>query len=190
MTDSDSDLSEIFDKFRNSPLAAHAQAIGYLCIIWGWLELSVNTFLCTLTGMDTDDAAAALVYNMDFRNKLKALLTLGFVRKPSDEKPSNEWYSNLESVVNEIDNDLRPERNRMVHDSWHPGEDDVLRITHNAKVAREQAFKMSLQFGTGKLVSAPEIYALSIRILAAQGKLLTYLGEYDSAQQSLPEKPA
>lgn len=185
MTDPDSDLSKIFDTFRNSPLAAHAQAIGYLCIIWSWLELSVNALLCTLAEMDTFDASAALVQNMSFRDKLAALRTLGFVRKPSDE-----WYSNLESAVNEIDNDLRPERNRMVHDSWHPGEDDMLRVTHSAKVIREQAHKMALQYGTGKLVSAPEISALSIRILAAQGALLKYLGEHDLARRPSPEKPA
>src|SRR3546814_2313559 len=60
------------------------------------------------------DASASIVNNMDMRDKIKGLLALGFLKKPSDD-----WYNELKTTINEIDNDLRPERNRMIHDSWH-----------------------------------------------------------------------
>src|SRR3546814_17474159 len=112
------------------------------------------------------DASASIVNNMDMRDKIKGLLALGFLKKPSDD-----WYNELKTTINEIDNDLRPERNRMIHDSWHNTGDEAFRLTTYAKVSHVQARELALHFGEGKPIGPSDIWVLYIKVLRAAGHL-------------------
>ena len=172
------DVADLLKKIKAAPFADHAQWIGYLCIAWNWLDLEIDAILFALMGSDDESATAAVIYNMDQRDKIRAVLALGFIKKPSDD-----WYAELRSVVNEIDNNLRNERNRMVHDVWRFDGQDIFRLTKYAKVAHEQARKLAIIFGEGKPVSPADLSSLVIRILAAGGHLDELTERYRAAQQ-------
>ncbi len=99
-----------FDK----QLEEHAKAIGFVCIHWTRLEQITDTTLAVLLKLPMDSIEAhCIMVEMDFRQKLKSLKHIAFAKKPSEE-----WFANLEKLVNYIDNDLRSARNRYVHDIW------------------------------------------------------------------------
>ena len=171
------DLFESLKKAKNTPLGQIADNLGYLCLSWSWLELEINGILCTLMQPCDLETAASVVNNMDMRDKFKALLAVGFVKKPSEE-----WYMELKTLVDQIDNDLRPQRNRMVHDSWHNAGDEAFRLTTYAKVSYVQARELALHFGEGKITKPVDIWVLFIQVLAAGGHLDDLLGQYNAAQ--------
>jgi hypothetical protein len=176
------DQSLSFDKFKDTPLAKIAEELGYLCLSWSWLDSSINSMLRALIDSPDEETSAAIANNMDMRNSCRAILALGFLKKPTDA-----WYSELQKLVNEIDNDLRVERNRMVHDSWHNTGEEAFRLTTYAKISKVQARESALHFGEGKIVSPGQIRALCFRIFAAGGHLADLLDRY--AEPS-PDKDA
>ena len=179
-----SELSDIFDSLEQSPLANHAKYIGYLCVTWSRLEGTVDALLSVLMNLDDINASAAVIYNMDFRDKLKAARALGYLNKPTDD-----WYAELEKLINEIDNDLRPERNRMVHDICIDSGDEIFRIANHAKVVREQARKLKLSYGHGKPTPLSDVMTLVVKVLAVCGHILKLLDEHPNTSRSLSDKP-
>ncbi len=180
------DLFETLKKAKDTPLGQIADKLGYLCLAWSWLELEINAMLCTLMQPSDLETAASVVNNMDMRDKVKALLAVGFVKKPSDD-----WYTELKTLVDQIDNDLRPQRNRMVHDSWHNAGDEAFRLTTYAKVSYVQARELALHFGEGKLTTPVDIGVLFIKVLAAGGHLDDLLDQYIAAKaQPSPDTSA
>lgn len=181
------DLFEAFRKLKSTPLGQIADSLGFLCMAWSWLEREVDSLLLTLLHPADEKAAAAVIYNMDMRDKLKAALAAGFSKKPSDE-----WYSELRSIITEIDNDLRLERNRMVHDSWHHTGDEIFRLTTYVRVSYEQAKKLVIHFGEGKTITPADVDVLMFGIMAASGQIDDLIGRYRRQETPLPspEKPA
>lgn len=178
-----SKVAEILNTLNQSPLAEHAKYIGHLCLVWSWLEGAVDTLLYVLMESDEADAPTILIYNMDFRDKLSAARALGYLKKPNDE-----WYAELQKLINEIDNELRPARNRMVHDIWLSSGDEVVRITKHAKVVREQARKIRLSFGEGKPMPQSDVSVLVIKVLAACGHMLALQGQHPNTERLLAEE--
>lgn len=170
------DLYETYKLMKKSPLGEIADHLGFLCMAWSWLELEINAALLIILQPAEETTTAAVIYNMDFRDKLKAILAAGFTKKPSDE-----WFAELKTLIDEVDNDLRNERNRMVHDSWHWGGDDIFRVTTHAKVAHEQAKKLSIYFGEGKTMKPSDIFVLIVRVFAAGGHIDDLMARYRAA---------
>ena len=106
-------MSIIADPF-SPELREHAEAIGYVCINWSWLEFVVECVLSEFINMPADKPEALIVTSIiDFGKKLEVIKAIGFIRKPSTR-----WFAEWEGLINHIDNSLRPERNRYVHDLW------------------------------------------------------------------------
>jgi hypothetical protein len=144
-------------------LEAHAQEIGRLCIYWSELELYVTLFLIDLLDIEDKTSKNVIAGLLDFRAKLQALPPMGFARRPSDT-----WYASLEKVVNHIDNDLRPERNRMIHDTWTgPTEGSSLRMQLSAKVVNAQSRTKVLKLAVTKQVKSEDIGRLYEQVIAA-----------------------
>ncbi|MGA7264382.1 MAG: hypothetical protein WA709_07980 [Stellaceae bacterium] len=87
-----------------------AEALGWLVMGWGSLERDIGTLLLKLIGTKF---VYEITGNMDFREKLAVIKSVGF-----EIMPSPEWFDELEQTTKEIDQKLRPERNRMIHDLW------------------------------------------------------------------------
>src|SRR5437868_5536297 len=90
-----------------------ARAIGYVSIGWGQLEESINGLFAILVPLQNDEAGQAIVGNVDLRSKMKMISALAFIRKPNIE-----WFEVVTDALDYIDNDLRPRRNRVIHDVW------------------------------------------------------------------------
>ena len=111
----------------------HATALGLACIAWSTLESVVNEFLGLLIPLEPGDTERIVTSNIDFRAKLEMLVHLGFMEKYKDL-----WFLELQTLINKIDNELRPERNRYVHDTWRldlqKAEPSITRSTKDAKL--------------------------------------------------------
>jgi hypothetical protein len=153
-------------------LDEHAQALGHVCIGWGQLELTLNMLLSSLLFADppgnppTGDQvkiSQCISANADIREKIRMALAIGYLRRPDDV-----WFEKLKEVLDRIDNELRPERNRVIHDVWmvsiSGSEHDIIRRRIQTRVKRPQASQSTLETEQTTIVAADEIWALSDRI--------------------------
>jgi hypothetical protein len=121
---------------HRDPLEPYALAVGRLCHAWAELELAVSGLFGVVAGMGIDPALATMIDCLDFRDRIKAT-RIGAVA--TSEAPP-EWAEELVEALNYIDNDLRPMRNRYVHDLWRSHDDgSVLRLTAAPALYRAQA---------------------------------------------------
>jgi hypothetical protein len=69
----DQTLDELIDDFKNLSTSDHAHAIGHLCLQWSILENVTGIFLSILLEIDGTPLRAAVVNNIDQRDKWKML---------------------------------------------------------------------------------------------------------------------
>lgn len=112
----------------------HARAIGYICAHWAWLEKLLALFLEYYIPLDLK-VSGAVTANIDFREKIQIALTVGYLHRKSDE-----WFSDLRELLNYIDNELRPLRNRLIHDEWDYYGDAVWRRQFKTRFIKRQSF--------------------------------------------------
>ncbi|TGP59554.1 hypothetical protein EN868_11215 [Mesorhizobium sp. M2D.F.Ca.ET.225.01.1.1] len=164
---------------RERQLKKHSAQIGRMCTLWSSLELDVAVFLTIIVSFPDAPSKNALMGLMEFRDKLHALLALGF-----DKKPDDGWYDELADVINQINNPIRLERNRMVHDFWYSfspevGDAEIKRVQIKPKVVNVQSRTKRLVLADMKPVSATEIAQLCDKIIDAHAKLLVLQHRYE-----------
>ena len=151
---------------RIKAIDEHARAIGYLCIFWAALEHGVNSTLQTLTPLEPGAVSDSITANADIHEKLRMLKAIGFIRKPT-----NAWFGQLEKVTKEIDDKLRLERNRYIHDLW-MGFSPVIRRTRKTSIKRPQSRKEpTLSTYEDTTVEAAKIWQFVDAISDAQVRL-------------------
>ncbi len=184
----DSDLHKILDDLRKLPWREQAEEVGVVCILWTKLELLIDILLLGLLESTCETTASVIVTTMDFREKIAAIKVIGFKKKPSDE-----WFSKLDDALKTIDEELRPERNRYIHDYWLaadtavPGE-PILRLQHKTKLVKPQARQIAIQYHSAKQISVGEIMAFQVRVLSSTGKLME-LSAQSGMSYSFPPPP-
>jgi hypothetical protein len=180
-------LTEVLRTLRNNPFSDHARCVGMVTILWSRLELQADALLAALMGLVDSAVTVGTIATLDFRQKLSLCKYLGF-----EKKISPEWYAELEAICNEIDNDIRPDRNRCVHDYWLASENNVVQLTVQIKIFRSQARKIASQAYKARQVTIAELNALQVRLLAATGKIGLLTSRYYShvkvtSPSSLPD---
>jgi hypothetical protein len=164
----------ITDPF-NPDLKEHAEAIGYVCVNWSWLEFIVECVLSEFLDMPADKPEAHIVTSsIDFRKKLDVIKAIGFMRKPSTQ-----WFAQWEGLINHIDNSLRPERNRYVHDLWRkePDRPNPSRISSQVKLVTPKArAERILQTSETVEVDIKEVRNLAAAIRDAAVSMVRLLG--------------
>jgi hypothetical protein len=98
-------------------LHEHARALGYVIITWGYLQSSIAELLKALLPIQDNIAKNILSGNIDERDQIKIIRELGWYCFNSFKNEHNQ-YDGFSELLNTIDNDLRPKRNRFVHDLW------------------------------------------------------------------------
>jgi hypothetical protein len=141
----------------------HAHAIGYVCITWAILETELDKLLSALAPLEPGEPGESVLGNSNIRDKVKMLKALGFIRKPVDD-----WYNDLEKVLNLIDQDLRIARNQYIHDLWinqvifvpdgQTVEPQVAKRTRGAKVINVQSRTRKLALFKDVPTKADEIW--------------------------------
>ncbi|RWG00007.1 hypothetical protein [Mesorhizobium sp.] len=93
-----------------------AYQIGVLCVVWGGVEHLLNALLAHHLDVKDVSYTEIIMGNLDLKRKLAILKPLALI----NEKPNR--YMRLEAALDFIDNTMRPERNKYVHDlSLHAG---------------------------------------------------------------------
>jgi hypothetical protein len=117
-----------------------AKALGYICIQWGRLEVILSEFIELLTPLEEGDISNSITANMDIRTKIQTIKALAYIRKPSEE-----WFQKMVILLDYIDNNLRPRRNRVIHDAFFRPKGKIVRRMHQIKFEKPQAFQLALR---------------------------------------------
>ncbi len=91
------------------------------------------------------------------------LRAIAYIRRVDDE-----WFHELNEVLNKIDSDLRERRNRFTHDTWFRLKGLSHRRRKYAKIKRPQAFALEIATEEKVLVKMAEVWSLGQEILEAQ----------------------
>jgi hypothetical protein len=138
---------------------ALSKIIGKVCIYFGRLEESLSEFIELLTPLEPGDISRSITSEMDIRSKIQTIRALAYIRKPSEE-----WFSNMMLLMDYIDNDLRPRRNRYIHDGWYLSKGSLLRRTNKIKILKPQSFQLQLQTRTEVIAKIPELKKLETEL--------------------------
>jgi hypothetical protein len=159
----DMEATERAIRSRVKDMAPHATEIGKVCVAWSYLELDLTLFLHDLCGISNAQVNNVLLGIIDLREKIKALTALGFAMRPNDE-----WYALLSKSLNYIDSDLRPKRNRLVHDFWvnMPDFTTILRMQFVQKIVNVQSRTKELRLAESTVVTPDAITAIHDDIVA------------------------
>jgi len=163
-----------FDASSIPQFEEHATAIGYICLYWAHLEQVLNAMLELLIPMHDRDVSRCLTSNIDFREKIQVAIGLGYMRKARED-----WFDALQKQLNYIDNDLRPERNRTIHDTWDWRGPEIIRRQYATKLSRPQARQPQvLTVEIAKPVPIGELWGLAFKIFDASSELSALNNEY------------
>lgn len=156
----------------------HARAIGFLCIHWASLELELDGWISALIPLEPGPAGDCVRNAWDMRDKIGVAKNLAFVRA-HDPK----WFDSVKTNLDHLDNTLRVERNRMVHDLWliEGFPDSVGRYARKAVLTRPKAGQFQLSTSELTRVSADDIVKVTNRIIRMSGTLLKLRSEYMTA---------
>jgi hypothetical protein len=180
---------EIWQSIRHRSMDELAQEIGRMCLYWSELETTVSLFLLKLCDIPDSTTKNVIFGALDFRSKLHALLPMAFSKKPDDD-----WYARVEKVVNQIDNDLRAERNRIIHDSWieMPGSDGPHRMRIFGRVVNAQSRTKKLQLADYRPFTPKDVGVLYVQMIRARQLIEQLSVEHDKRMGSgvfpLPKK--
>lgn len=174
------DYDTKFLRNRERALAKHSAQIGRMCTLWSGLEWDVTLFLVAVSKLEDATSKNVLMGAMEMRSKLNALAAIGFKRRPTKL-----WFERLSKTIRIISDELRMERNRMIHDFWHSIPDEsgvevITRTTLSAKVVKEPpSGEQKLQLAQFKPVKPSEISDLCQRIVEANITLNQLRREYE-----------
>lgn len=173
-----------------------ASCIGNVCIWWAGIEdvilgLSLHTAQVLEPAFDTSMAWNMLhiaLLNMDPRARIaNAKAAIHYI----DDPRSADIYDRAEALLNFVDNSLRPERNRYVHDVWAVRESASLaRMKPIAIVTRPQSRKRELQtYVEHEFKNIEDARRLVTALEDAFGDLVT-LDSHLAWLASHPERPS
>jgi hypothetical protein len=100
-----------------------ATAVGNLCFAWAGLETTLDKFINSFLKINHAKVQATLAANIDVRAKINIVLGLGYLLRKD-----NEWFDSFKWCLDTVDDNLRPRRNRFVHDLWHVSAESIKRV--------------------------------------------------------------
>jgi hypothetical protein len=163
-------------------LHEHAAAIGYVCMCWASLERRLHHCLAELGAFSTEEIGECITAETDLRARISMLRGVAFIKKPDIK-----WYDAFTAVLNRIDNEMRIERNRYIHDLWlHANLEAAIKRSFKVEVSRPQAFQRELATAHDKPVTADDIWNFVYRIERVN-TLLTLFVKFDARAYSFVE---
>ena|ERR1051325_2273963 len=164
-----------------------AETLGFLVMWWSSLEIDLDRSIMLLLqaeGLRPGGLHHEIVGHIDFREKLQILRSVAFRIKPTQK-----WFSDVDKLLNHIDNELRPERNRMIHDRWFYGHpiiaEPMVRRTASPRLRRPQSRQQVLE-REAKRIAPEDIWRLCNAVRDAGfaiGALIDEIGLHDPSPQ-------
>lgn len=133
--------------------ASHLLAIGTTCSSWNALEKALDVTLRGFLQLGSLELAKAVTHNIDFRDKIRMALAVGYQFRPSED-----WFARYKAVLDNIDNNLRPERNRIIHDTWTFDEGALIRWQRKTRAYRPQARELAVKLDEKTPYNVRDIY--------------------------------
>ena len=133
-----------------------AEAIGDVCIQWAAIEdvvsgLVLHTWAYLEHAFETSaswDLLALVLDTADIRQKVSITKLLAHhVKNPN----SPDFFERVEKIMNYLDNEVRPERNRYIHDTWYLSAGTVIRRDNSPKIQRVQSRQTVLNKWTDRV---------------------------------------
>jgi hypothetical protein len=178
--------------YRMKQLDRLTGALGYVCVFWAWLERTLDDLILDLaplndlkrTKSQIEQLRDVLLLDTDIRTKIKILRSVAFICSWDDA-----WFAKLDKILNRIDNDLRPKRNRVVHGHWGVPKKSLERLSKQSKLYRPQSFTKQILATRERVpVKIREIRRLYQKILAAQINLIRLWLDHDAVQKMVDQK--
>ena len=154
------------------------RAIGRAVYEWAWLENEVSAFVFDLCAIhsrafyeDKGVGVVASAYHVNAELKANIAVAKALAHELS-EIP--DFFARVESTLNPINNELRNERNRYVHDRWHVAGDEAFRYKSGSVIRREAATAQTiLEHATRKhFESIGEVEAFADRLVEQRRMLM------------------
>jgi hypothetical protein len=129
-----------------------ATEIGRSSYWWGNIEYTLQSLCVNLARFNGEELNSEPVWgvlstvlsHMDVRQRIAVAKVLAAQGVDPD------LYGQIERLLNTIDNDLRNERNRFVHDHWQIEDEVIVRRKHGARVIRPQSRTLAIQQSTDR----------------------------------------
>lgn len=170
-----------------------AQVIGEVVMEWTYIESLVADMAINLASyrdrayeedpVRNPFTMAILCMKLPERIALTKALAHA-VADPTD------YYPRLERALNVLDNELRTERNRFIHDSWHFHGSEIVRLTEGPKMVRPQAQRREISMGVKKRYANTEavrtfhdqLVATRISLVDLDNEIAGLMNEQDKAR--------
>jgi hypothetical protein len=165
-----------------------AMALGQGNMHWNSIEFMLHGLCVNLArfhdrNFDNPDVAHVIdiaVFAMDARQRIvvaKALAADGL---------DPDLYAEVDKLLNHIDNQLRPERNRYVHDIWQEHDNKIVRSTWKPKVTRPQSRQLEVTYSTETHYNtAEDVEGFTTRMQEALGSLIDKVNELQELSLSI-----
>jgi hypothetical protein len=125
---------DLQDQSEMAVVLQHAEAIGMLCIYMATLDHVITIFMERLLEIDETSAACVAASASDLSQRCEIVRRLVFLKAPSDD-----WRECVTGLINVIQNEVAPRRNRFVHDDWAVRENEMVRHDRRIKIQRPQS---------------------------------------------------
>ena len=155
--------------------------IGAVCVNWSQIDATAGAILGNYMHVPSThiDLATGII---DLSRKCELIKAFAFLAE------RRETYIKLEKALNFLDNDLRPIRNRYVHDSYSFFTGDHIRKAFKTRVANSQSFTKKLITRSVEPISASELTSfntdLDICAMYLTGRLITMMVDPKKADPS------
>ncbi len=179
-------------RYKIPRLERVTHAIGYVCVFWAWLEDGIGEMILDLAPLDRmkitekemKQLRDVILVDADIRSKIKILRAVAFIRKVDDA-----WFGKVDKVLNKIDNEHRPSRNRVVHGQWYSPKRGVERRSRHARLRRPQSFaKVELSTQERVPVKVREVWDLSKSLIRVQAKLAQLSLDHEAFQKAVDKQ--
>lgn len=102
-----------------------------------------------------------------------------------------DWYNSIEEIINYIDNEIRPLRNRLIHDSWYfdKGGEHCRIIKKPASVAYSASRTKVLRLDEQEITTADDVLDVSECVLSAIKEISRLEDLYFTALLARPLEP-
>jgi len=158
-------------------------AIGRVCAHWSDIEWFCQRIVeVTAPFLATDferdyvrHPLTIVLSHMDGRNRVataKVFVEMSVLKSATKKK--------VTAALNRIDNELRPERNRYVHDEWIVSRHRAARTTLRPRITKEQARQNSCIKMETRIFSNEELEAFADTLGAAVSELLNLGNEIEA----------
>lgn len=171
---------------KEDTFAALENAIGQVCQAWSLIESHVGILLenkvwaalhVQLTP-NTQKIIQIFSQNMDVRQKIQTAKAIAVGFRPP-------LFKRVERLLNQIDNDLRPKRNRYIHDVWIDDGEGFIRIQPGSFVERVQAHSPVARMGKREhYTDINAVRTFHTELCTALKELMALCGELEDLRAS------